>query len=152
MTDQLTTCEHCGGDCAYVIENAPTIKTYTCFGCGYTTNSLMKNGEEFYNQQMEILPELYKDVQFTDKNGLVWIPNTVNIPEKGMVFYNGTSKHNAKWAAVKSVQVTEEEKEKFPIKGKPGEYYKWRMSMETLKPFEPKEFIEALNYIEVFPK
>ena len=112
----------------------------------------MKEGEEFYNQQIEVLPELYKDVMFKDKDGLMWMPTTINLPQQGMVFYNGTSKENAKWSAVQAVKVTEEEKEKYPIKNKPGEYYEWRMDMSTLQSFEMKDFIETLSYIGVFPE
>ena len=34
MIDNLTTCLHCGSDACYVSENSPTIKTYSCCGCG----------------------------------------------------------------------------------------------------------------------
>jgi hypothetical protein len=150
--DNLIICKHCKSDACYVTENNSTIKTYSCFGCGFTTNSLMKEGEEFYEKQIEVLPELYKDVMFKDKDGLMWMPTTINLPQQGMIFYNGTSKENAKWAAVKAVKVTEEEKEKYPIKGKSGEYYEWRMDMTTMKGFEMKEFIDALSYIGVLPE
>lgn len=152
MVDNLIICNHCGSDACYVTENSSTVKTYSCFGCGFTTNSLMKEGEEFYQQQLEVLPELYKDVMFKDKDGLIWMPTTINLPQNGMVFYNGTNKENAKWAAVKAVRVLPEEKEKYPIKGKPGEYYEWRMDMSTMKGYEVKEFMEALSYIEVLPE
>ena len=152
MVDNLTICNHCGSDACYVTENSSTVKTYSCFGCGFTTNSLMKEGEEFYQQQLEVLPELYKDVMFKDKDGLVWMPTTINLPQNGMVFYNGTNKENAKWAAVRAVRVLPEEKEKYPIKGKPGEYYEWRMDMTTMKGYEMKEFMDALSYIEILPE
>ena len=152
MNDNLITCPHCDSDACYVTENSPTIKTYSCFGCGFTTNSLMKEGEEFYNQQIEVLPDLYKDSIFEDKDGLKWMPTTINLPQNGMVFYNGTNKENAKWAGVKAVKVEETEKEKYPIKGKPGEFYEWRMDMTTMKSFEMKEFMEALSYIGVLPE
>jgi hypothetical protein len=152
MNDNLIICPHCSSDACYVTENSPTIKTYSCFGCGFTTNSLMKEGEEFYNQQIEVLPDLYKDVLFTDKDKKVWMPVTINLPQNGMVFYNGTNKENAKWAGVKATKVEETEKEKYPIKGKPGEFYEWRMDMTTMKSFEMKEFMEALSYIEVLPE
>ena len=152
MTDNLTNCSHCGSDACYVVENTPEIKTYSCFGCGFTTNSLMKEGEEFYEQQLEVLPELYKDVLFEDENGLKWMPTTINVPTQGMVFYNGTNPGDAKWAGVQAVEVTEEEKEKYPIKGKPGQYYTHRMDMSTMKPFEMREFIDALTYIGVLPE
>ena len=116
MTDNLIICPHCSSDACYVTENSPTVKTYSCFGCGFTTNSLMKEGEEFYNEQSSILPELYKDIMFKDNNGLVWFPTAVNMPQNGMVFYNGTTKENAKWAAVKAVEVLEEEKENIQSK------------------------------------
>jgi hypothetical protein len=135
-----------------VTENSSTVKTYSCFGCGFTTNSLMKEGEEFYDKQLEVLPELYKDVMFKDKDGLMWMPTTINLPQNGMVFYNGTNKENAKWAAVKAVKVSPEEKEKYPIKGQPGKYYEWRMDMSTMKGYDMREFMDALSYIEVLPE
>ena len=152
MTDNLTTCPHCGSDACYVVENSPTIKTYSCFGCGFTTNSLMKDGEEFFEQQLEILPELYKDVIYVDENGLNWMPTTISLPQQGMVFYNGTNKENAKWAAVLAVEVKEEEKEKYPIKGKPGEYHTHRMDMTSMKEFEMRDFMDALEFIKVLPE
>jgi hypothetical protein len=152
MNDNLIICKHCGGDCCYIQENSSEIKTYSCFSCGFTTNTLMKEGEEFYKQQVEVLPELYKDVMFTDDEGKIWMPTTINLPQQGMVFYNGTSKENAKWSAVKAIEVKEEEKEKYPIKGKPGEFYTWRMDMTTIQSFEMKDFMEALSFIGVLPE
>jgi len=149
IEDNLVICNHCGSDACYMIENSPEVKTYSCFGCGFTTNSLMKEGEEFYKQQLETLPELYKDVMIKDNEGLIWMPTTINNPQNGMVFYNGTSVENAKWASVKAVKVEETEKEKYPIKGKPGEFYEWRMDMTTMKAFEMKEFMDALEYINI---
>ena len=152
MTDNLTICPHCGSDACYVVENSPTIKTYSCFGCGFTTNSLMKDGEEFFEQQLEVLPELYKDVIYTDENGLKWMPTTISLPTQGMVFYNGTNKENAKWAAVLAIEVKEEEKEKYPIKGRLGEYHTHRMDMTSMKEFEMREFMDALTFIGVLPE
>ena len=151
MNDRLTKCDHCGSiDGCYVTENSPEIKTYSCFSCGFTTNSLMKEGEEFYAQQVEVLPELYRDVIFKDEEEKYWFPTTINIPNQGMVFYNGTNKENAKWAAVKAVPVLEEEKEKY--KNKKGEYYTHRMDMTTMVGFEMRDFMEALSYIGVLPE
>lgn len=150
--DNLIICKHCGSDACYVTENSSEVKTYSCFGCGFTTNSLMKEGQEFYEQQMGVLPELYKDVVFKDEDDLMWMPIVINLPTQGMVFYNGTSKENAKWSAVKAVKVLEEEKEKYPIKGKPGEFYEFRMDMGTIMNYEMKEFMEALSYIGVLPQ
>ena len=41
-------------------------------------------------------------------------------------------------------------KKKFPIPGKKGEFYEWRMDMTTEKRFPHNDFVEALDYIGVF--
>ena len=60
--DNLIVCTRCGSDACYVEEVNQDIKTYFCYGCGFQTNSLMKEGETFYEEQAFILPELYKDL------------------------------------------------------------------------------------------
>jgi hypothetical protein len=150
--DNLIICKKCGSDACYVDEVNQDIKTYFCYGCGFQTNSLMKENEEFYERQLEVLPELYKDLLHKDDDDHVWMPTTINIPEKGMIFANGPSKEQWNWAAVKAVEVTKEEQEKYPIPGKEGQYYEWRMDMTTLREYPEREFIDALSYIGVLPE
>ena len=108
----------------------------------------MTAGSDFYEEQIQSLPELYKDLQWTDpETGLIWLPSTINEVEKGMIFANGANIDNWGWGAVLAVDVKEEEKEKYPIPGKKGEYYKKRMDMSTIKTFHEREFIAALSYI-----
>ena len=150
--DNLITCARCSSDACYVEETTSNILTQFCYGCGFQTNSLMKEGEEFYEQQISLLPELYKDLLNKDNDGTVWMPSTINLPQQGMVFANGPSKEDWGWAAVKAVPVTEEEEEKYPIPGKKGEYYEWRMDMTTLQMFPERDFMEALSYIGIIPE
>jgi len=149
--DDLTTCSRCGGDACYKQEVTNEITTYSCFGCGFQSNSLMKKNGDFLNEQIEVLPELYKELMFEDENDQCWLPSTINLPTRGMVFANGSNKKNWKWASVKAIEVTEEEKEKYPIPNKKDEYYKHRMDMTTLKMFAEKDYLEALDYIGIFP-
>ncbi len=148
--DNLVTCERCGSDACYVQEVNENVKNHFCYGCGFQTNSLMKKGELFFEEQMELLPNLHKELMGEDENGNVWMPTTINLPEKGMVFANGSNSSNWKWAAVKAVPVKEEEKEKYPIPNRKGEFYDWRMDMTTMEEFEEKDFMEALDFIGVF--
>jgi len=147
--DNLTICERCGSDACYVQEVNNKIKNYMCYGCGFITNSLMKKDEQFFQEQIEILPNLYKELMGEDENGLIWMPNTVNIPEKGMVFADGTNAENWKWAAVKATPMEEEEQKEFQEKGKD---YQFKMNMETMKRFDERDYMEALDYIGVFEK
>ena len=150
MKDNLTTCDRCGSDTCYVQEVNHEIKNYMCYGCGFITNSLMKKGEEFFESQMETLPELYKELMGEDENTeLIWMPNTINLPNKGMVFADGKNGSNWAWAAVKAIPMPKEEQEKFKEKGK---NFKFKMDMENIKHYPEGDFMEALEYIGVFNK
>lgn len=146
--DELIICPKCGSDACYKQEVSEKITNYMCYGCGFISNSLMKEGEEYWEQQLILLPELYKDLVYKDKNNQYWIPNTVNQLELGMVFINGSNTKDWSWAAVKAIKITKKDKLKYPIPGKSGEYYKHRMDMENLKTFDKERgYIDALSYI-----
>ena len=120
----------------------------------------MKKGERFFEEQLDILPELYKTLLGEDEEGMIWMPQTVNLPQQGMVFAAAARDHampnetpsqdNYEWAAVKAIKIPEEDREKYPIPHKKGEFYEWRMDMTTEKRFAHNDFIEALDYINVF--
>tara|TARA_R110000796_G_scaffold181545_4_gene298158 strand:+ start:3384 stop:3881 length:498 start_codon:yes stop_codon:yes gene_type:complete len=161
QTDKLIKCNRCDGDACYE-QKVNSIKLYSCYGCGFQTSTMMKKGEKFFEEQMEILPELYKALLGEDDDGMVWMPQTVNLPQQGMVFASTARDHgikgevvsqnNYEWAAVKAIPIDEKDKEKYPIPNKKGEFYEWRMDMTTEKRFSHKDFVEALDYIEVFKK
>tara|TARA_R100000900_G_scaffold88916_1_gene69268 strand:+ start:19072 stop:19530 length:459 start_codon:yes stop_codon:yes gene_type:complete len=148
--DQIIDCPKSGGDLCYKTEINDKITNYLSLSCGFWTNSLMKKDSEFHKEQLVTLPELYKDISWEDpETGLIWIPNTINIKEKGMVFADGPNGENWRWAAVKATLMDKEESEKFKAKGKD---FKWKMNMKTIKHFEETDFIEAMDYIGVFEK
>ena len=145
--DNLITCTRCGSDACYMQEVNNEIKLYHCYGCGFQANTAMKHDSEFFNQQMEVLPELYKELMGEDENGTIWMPSVVNIPNKGMVFADGTRAFNWQWAAMKAVPMTKKEKAKFKEKGKD---YDFKMDKDTMKHFDERDYMEALDYIGVF--
>ena len=147
--DNLTICNRCGSDACYVQEVNEQVKLHFCYGCGFQANSVMTRDSEFLKEQMETLPELYKELMGEDENGTIWMPSVVNLPDKGMVFADGTSSQNWRWAAVKAIPMPEEEKAKFKEKGKE---YDYKMDMTTLTHFPEREFMDALTYIGVLPE
>ena len=150
--EEIINCPKSGGDLCYKVQVAPEIYNYMSLSCGFWTNSFMTEGHEFYMQQMETLPELYKDLAWTDpQTGLIWLPNTINNPDQGMVFANGSGVSNWKWAAVKAIEIPEEDQENYPIPGKPGEFMKFKMDMKNMHLFEERDYIEALSYIGILP-
>ena len=113
--DNLIYCARCNSDACYVQEVNDKIKNYHCYGCGFQTNSLMMKNERYFKEQLELLPNLYKELMGEDYEGKIWMPSMVNLPKQGMVFANGKNGDDWKWAAVKAVPVKEEEKSKYPI-------------------------------------
>lgn len=148
LKDNLTICSRCGSDACYEHSTGPEYSIYMCYGCGFTTNTLMKTDSEFLEEQIEILPELYKDLIYVDGEGKNWMPSTINISDKGMVFINGKTTEDWKWAAVKAIKIPENEKEKFSDVDEKATH---KIDMSTLKEFNEKDFMEALSYIGLLP-
>lgn len=142
--DNLGICSRCESDACYQTNLGADYKVYMCYGCGFTTNTLMIKDSEFLDEQLEALPELYKDLTHIDEDGLNWIPSTISLPEKGMIFINGKSKDNWEWAACLAKELTEEELPKFPE----GSTHK--MDMKSVEYFGERDFIEAMDYIGLF--
>ena len=120
------------------------VKTWLCFGSGYTTSTLMTEGSKTLNDLLETAPELHKDLLHKADDGKVWLPATITIPEKGMVFVDGTSKEDWKWAAAKAVKIEHNSNKKYP-KGQTH-----RMDMENVKLYSQKDFMDAMEEIQFF--
>lgn len=145
LKDNLIICDRCGSDACYTQALGPNYTVNMCYGCGFTTNTLMVEDSEFLNEQLEVLPEIYKDLIYKDKNDKYWIPSTINIHDKGMVFINGKSTENWNWTAVKAISIPEEDKARFPQEAT------HKMDMGNAKSFEEKDFMEALSYVGLLP-
>jgi hypothetical protein len=136
--DELTECTRCGSDACYRQEVTKDISIKMCYGCGFQSNSLMKKGSEFFTEQWELLPELYKVLMDEEEDtGEIWMPSTINIKEKGMIFADGTGRDNWAWAGVKAI---------------PDEEKGYKTDMSTIKHFKERDFIEALSYIGILPE
>jgi len=142
--DDLVECTRCGSDACYLQEVNQDIKLEFCYGCGFQSNNLMTSGSDFFNEQIESFPDLYKALMDEEESGKVWSPSFVQT-DKGMVFADGTSREQWAWAGVKNIPVLKEEKEKY--KGA-----KHRADMSTIQHFSERDFMEALTYIGELPK
>lgn len=117
------------------------VKTWLCFGSGFTTSTLMTEGSKTVVDLLETSPELYKDLLHKDNTGRIWLPATITLPEKGMVFLDGTNKEDWQWKAVKAIEIPEEQKHKYPE----GQTHK--MDMQNGKTYGKKDFMDALEEI-----
>lgn len=142
--DNLTICSRCRSDACYETDLGADYKISMCYGCGFTTNTLMHTDSQFLEEQLEVLPEIYKDLVFEDKKGYHWMPSTINKAEQGMIYIDGSSIDNWKWAACPAIEIPEEDKHRFP------ENATHKIDMQNVRYFEERDFIEALDYIGIF--
>lgn len=142
--ETMIVCPHCGGNACYEQQVNEEVTTHFCFGCGFTTSTLMEVNSKVVLDTLSNSPELYKDLMFTDKDSKVWFPSTMTLPGKGMVFVDGTSKENWQWAAVSAIEIAEEEKKNFP------KDQTHKMDMKNISHFAQGDFMEALDKIGFF--
>ena len=125
-------------------QDGKDIKTWMCFGSGFSTSTLMEKDSPLVKDTIATSPELYKDLMHIDENNRAWFPATITLPAKGMVFADGKTKKDWKWAAVLAKELTKEEIEsgKFPE----GQTHK--MDMASIKHFDSaRGFMDALEVI-----
>ena len=127
MKESLIICPRCGSNACHEASNEK-FTMWSCFGCGFTSNSTMT--DEHAPTAEETLPELYKALKFKDEKGYHWYPIALTFDNKSMVFAEGTSTTDWKWSAVQA---------------KDG-----KTDMTTKKEFEEREFMEALDYVGYF--
>lgn len=145
MEDSIIECPVCGRNTCYrqIIDSQGNF-SLLCLSCGMTTNSFYTEGSELDTKTYEAAPELYKDLRYVDDTKLVWYPATISVPNKGMVFVDGTTKENWRWASVLAVEIDKKDRDKYPK----GQTYK--MDMKNIVHFNQDEFTLALERINFF--
>lgn len=140
MQDNLELCPLCKELTCYKTYTTEDIFVKQCIGCGMQTNSLLIEGTEFFEAQLQNLPFLYKDLLQTDNEGLNWLPNVINNPKKGIVFVEGTNILDWEWKAMKAVKIPPKQRKQF-------NNAKYKMDNKSKKGFGKDGYIDALKYI-----
>lgn len=136
--------DHCFED-TIEMEDSLEFKSYMCFRCGYTSNSKYTEESKERVSHLQNTAQLIKDLEvFDSTRGLYWYPSVVNMNTLGMIFPVGTL-NEWNWKFARVIQIPEEDKEKYPVEGKPGEYYESRLDVEGAQTYGPYEFFQALN-------
>jgi len=133
------------GDACYITEVTADIKNEFCFSCGFQSNTLLRQGEKFLEEQLKTLPSLYKSLMDEEESGKIWMPTFIKIEGKGMVYAEGVSRDKWGWAAVKQIRVPKKEKKKFKNN-------KYKVDTDSKKFFEHNNFIGALEYLGILPE
>jgi hypothetical protein len=129
MQESFIVCPRCEGNACHEVSN-DKLTVWSCFGCGFTSNSTLT--ESKLKEVEAVIPQLHKDLRFKDNKNHYWYPSSVMLEDKSMVFADGRSIDDWKWASVLSKDD--------------------KADMTTVKYFDEKEFMEALDYIGFFKK
>ena len=161
--DKLVICPCCKSNACYESEFTTLegkIETWICMTCGFTTNTTMEADSETVKLAEETTADLIKDLKQVHGN-LAWFPTVITMPEKGMIFpepKKGTSTlkdigtMDWQWTCVKTIEISEEEQNKYPDPKNPGTFYKNRMDMKNPLRFDKLCFMDAAEELGMFIK
>ena len=134
-----------GNKCVVVEADADAnIQSYLCMESGYTTtDQLIKDGP-YVEKHEENLTELMLDAKHEDEEtGLVWYPTFMQMPG-GMLYPEGTVRE-LKWKVAKVIPIFGEERLKYPVPGKEGEYYTSKLDVDNANIYDTNDFKLALE-------
>ena len=134
------------GELSVLVEDDPAtgLTSKLCMHSGYTTNEAMISGSAQHEHFLATTPKLLHDLSKVDDNGLVWFPITI-YTEHGIFFPDGTTVDNWVWRIAPIVEVSEEEKEQYPVPDKPGEYYEKRLAIDKSIWYQNNQFDQAFS-------
>ena len=133
--------------CFQSIDEKTGITSYLDYGTGYTSNSKLELNSDYVNQAEANQPKLVTDLRVEDNlRDLAWYPSVINIPLKGMIFPMGTL-DDWTWEVMKVRDVTEDEKEKYPLPDSEGKFFKTILDIKGKLNFDKADFLSALKEI-----
>jgi hypothetical protein len=125
---------------------AAGIETRICMDTGFTTNSEYKIGSDKIEEVEKSTTQLIRELRYTDDSlGQYWYPTTAMF-STGMIYPEGTTE-KWNWVYAPIIEVPEEEQEKYPIPGKPGEYYTTRLATDVAEYYVPTDFQEVCKRV-----
>lgn len=144
MTDTFVICRKCGSDACYENDQENSI-SWQCMDCGFYTSTHMLKNSDIVKFVTDTSPSLINDLAYEDEDGFIWFPRVVTSPMKGIIFPNGTSINNWNWTFAPEVIIPEDQRHRYPVKDKPGEFQTHRIAMENAKNYAQGDYILALE-------
>lgn len=153
-TVEIINCPICGKNTCYVETYEPMdepmdsvippdMKGYLCKSCGSVSNSEFKKGSKILEQALKTMPNIVKDKKtFVEDLGIYFFLAVVQT-RNGHIFPEPDG-DSWKWVFMPLVFIPKEDKEKYPIPGKDGEYYEQRLAEEHAERFGKDQFYDAL--------
>ena len=138
--ESVITCPICYDQDRCFEDTQETFKSYMCFNCGYMSHS---NYTKDKMDEVKHTSQLIRDLSIEDtERDLICYPSVVNMGKLGIIFPDGTPQEWV-WKMARVVKIDEDEKKKYPIPNKPGEFYEERLVVEHAVEFGKFDFLGA---------
>jgi hypothetical protein len=144
MIDNFVECSHCSSNACYETD-AENYISWQCMDCGFYTSTLMLKNSDVVKMVKDTSPSLINDLAFEDSDDRVWYPRVINVPKIGIIFPDGTDADHWCWSFARSVEIPEEQRMRYPVKDKPGEFQTHKIDYENKKSYRPIDYILALE-------
>ena len=153
MTEGKIECPNCGSKNCFEEPLQNNVFSYLCVGCGYTSNTLLVPGTEIHNKAQKSNPKILNDLKYYDEErNIHWYPSTIQTT-LGMLFPEGFQDENGNpewgWNVCKVVELTDEEKGKYPAPRGQGYVYEARLDVENGKFYAKENFYAAIKDLGV---
>ena len=128
-----------------IAENKNTFKNLQCLNCGYASSDKFI-GNKSDNEEYSKLTTEMQDWA-VEQDDRIWIPAMLTLPF-GMVYPLNVDnmvnhKTEMKWHFANMIEISEEEKEKYPVEGQEGKFYERRIDVDNAKIYE--SFLDGMS-------
>lgn len=145
MKDLISNCFLCGEHSLHVA-GTEEAQIMQCINCGYVTSTKYIGTKET-NKEFQKLGEDMKRWA-KEENGRVWIPSIITLPV-GML-YPIDKDDKMKWSFAPMVDISEDERRKYPNPNVPGKFYERKIDTDNPRIYD--EFILGMSYINELMK
>lgn len=144
MAKRKYKCPHCK-ETSVLKENDVRI----CLTCGFQSMPSYVDDSETMKMLNKTSPKIVKSLLFYDDDlKRYWLPSILDVNRQGMVFPEG-NQMEWKWAYAPYVPIPVFERINYPVQGKDGEYYEYRLGLDNIEYFEQNDFSSALKRLGV---
>ena len=134
-----------GNKCVLVEADQKTnTESYLCMESGFTSHEKLIEGSDFQNSYETRCTDLMRSCKLIDEDKKAWYPTFMQLPN-AMLYAEGKSAEKWNWKVSQIVKIEGDERLKYPVPGKEGEYYTSRLDVENGKTYDKVDFDGALN-------
>tara|TARA_A100001391_G_scaffold153091_2_gene110873 strand:+ start:199 stop:648 length:450 start_codon:yes stop_codon:yes gene_type:complete len=145
MKDLISNCFLCEEHSLHVA-GTEEAQIMQCINCGYVTSTKYIGTKET-NEEFQKLGEDMKRWA-KEENGRIWIPSIITLPV-GML-YPIDEDNKMKWSFAPMVDISEDERRKYPNPNVPGKFYERKIDTDNPRIYD--EFILGMSYINELMK